>query len=1319
MRRILKRRLTAMALGTTLTVTSVFTGGIADPFTGTVKAADGQEEVMKFDFGIDASMVAEGWTGVTVNAKGAQGATESLYTESKGYGFDKELEGGKEDVGANDAYRNIPSTVYSDFAIAKENEFKVDIANGVYDIDLIIGSVNSNSTSIIIEDELLNDLDPGKEAVGLWSTSVTVKDGQINFVFPSDQDGVINGIIISKEDGASATVESIQVGETVNEAVKDTTMAPTETVLELSNEELLSINEYNFDFNITGTDTAEGWTGITVNKKGGSTETDYLYSPEKGYGFLDNGSNIEGRSEKVGNNTNYNFSEELYTDFALVSGREFVVDIDNGVYALQFIVGSTNSNTTKVTVENLEEKSINAGKETFGVLTITDVEVTDGQLNMKFGGDGRLNGIVITSVSAPTDLVEEVNYSDLSVSLNWKGASGLVSYNVYRTNNDTKVTTKIGNVVETSYVDDTAELFGKYTYFVKGVSAKGIESAATNEVSVELKNPSVAVPESPINVKVTNVTDDSTTISWDPVEGALLYQVYWSDRNRTDLEGTDGFALIDETKDTTYTYKKSTHVDRYFKVVAVNAGGSSKPSDVVVANAVAELNAQAEYLDRGLVAMMTEDGVYVGFRLRADEYANNTSFEIYRDGKLVTTIASTENTNYLDTEGTLDSVYTVKAITNGVRYKACNPVHVLADQYLDVKMDIPDPIYDSKLTETYEYSINDTSLGDADGDGEYELYVKWDPSNSKDNSKSGFTGPTIIDCYKLDGTRLFRINLGINIRSGAHYTQFQVFDFDGDGKAELICKTADGTVDGKGNVIGDTSADYRNDSGYVLDGPEYLTLFDGLTGEELDTIDYNPARGNVGDWGDKYGNRVDRFLAGVAYLDGEHPSAIFARGYYTRAVVCAYDVVDKKLTERWVIDSNDEANKSLYGQGAHSLTVSDVDNDGCQEVVYGSATIDNDGTLMYSLSDAGSGYGGHGDAQRVGDFNLKNPGMEIFMVHENKPSNAGIEMHNGIDGNYLFAFPTTVDTGRGATGDIDPRYEGVESWAIKTARWDTSDGIIVSQDGEVISNIIPAANFTIYWDGDLGKEIVDHTFLDNGTDYYPVSVNITKWNWETQEEDVLLESAEVYSNNGTKGNPSFQADIFGDWREEVAWRLTDNSAIRIYSTVDMSDYRLYTFMHDTQYRAQVACEGTAYNQPPTQSFYVGFDEDLIEVPVPNLNMVNAAGKDEPETTPPTEPEVPSTEETAEETTEATTETNPGESSTDESTTVESTQDVVESSEEESMQESEEPSSSVDSSENTNTPPTGDHAPIQLIFTIMVLALISVSSMMLMRRKTKN
>lgn len=1230
----------------------------------------------KFDFNITGSATAEGWTGITVNGKGESGAQGYQYTPEQGYGIatEEEVAGRSEGVGNNDAY-SYPEEMYTDFALLSGKEFWVDLPNGVYDVEVIVGSTNSNKTGVAIEGVDYGDFNPGKTEYGVKVIpGVEITDGQMNLAF--DGDGRVNGIVI-------------------------TDVTPFEA---------------KFDFNIPGSATAEGWTGITVNKKGGSSESDYYYTEEKGYGIVTE-DRVEGRTESVGNNEEYSFPEEVYTDFALLGGKEFAVDLENGVYAVQFVIGSTNSNKTSVVIEDAYSGELNPGKSQYGVLSITGVVVSDGQMNMTFGGDGRVNGIVITTVSAPSNLEASVDVAGRSVGLTWSAANGAASYNVYRTDINSSITTQIANVTECAYTDNTVELLGQYTYFVKAVSSSGIESEATNEVSVEIRDSSVALPEAPSNLQVTEVTEDSTTLQWDAVDGALEYEVYWSDRNRTDLEGTDGFALISATTDTKYTYEISTHITRYFKVVAINAGGKSEASESVEAAAGKTITPQAEYLDRGLIAVATSGGVYVGWRITGDEYAKGASYELYRDGDLIATIGSGENSNYVDASGTMDSVYTVKAVIDGVTYQACDPVYVWGDQYLQVDLKKPEPYYDEHLTETYEYSPNDTNVADADGDGEYELFVKWD-ALSQDNSKSGFTAPVYIDCYKLDGTLLWRVNLGINIRAGAHYTQFQVFDFDGDGKAEMICKTADGTVDGAGNVIGDADADWRNGSGYILDGPEYLTLFDGETGEALDTIDYDPPRGNVNSWGDAYGNRVDRFLAGVAYLDGEHPSAIFARGYYTRAVVCAYDVVDDKLVQRWKIDSNDAGNEDLYGQGAHSLTTADVDNDGCQEVVYGSATIDHDGTLMYSLGAAGAGYGGHGDAQRVSDFNLKNPGQEIFMVHESHPWNAGIEMHDGATGEYVFAFPTNADTGRGASGDIDPRYEGAESWAIGMNDWDTREGKMITQDGEVIGNTIPAANFMIWWDGDLGREILDHEFVDNGTDYYPVSVHIAKWDWENEQQVNILEPEGLYSNNGTKGNPCFQADIFGDWREEAAWRTTDGNAIRIYTTVDPASYRLYTLMHDTQYRTQVACEATGYNQPPTTSFYIGFDTDLMNVPVPTLDIININDPVEPEDptgpseTDPTDPTDPSetdpTEPTSPSETDPTEPTSPSETDPTDPTSPSETDPTDPTSPSESVDETNPDGGSAD---------TGDTSmPIWILIAVMVVAVIGGGSVLIFRKK---
>ncbi|WP_339187718.1 rhamnogalacturonan lyase [Paenibacillus sp. FSL R10-2796] len=581
---------------------------------------------------------------------------------------------------------------------------------------------------------------------------------------------------------------------------------------------------------------------------------------------------------------------------------------------------------------------------------------------------------------------------------------------------------------------------------------------------------------------------------------------------------------------------------------------------------------QAEKLNRGLVAVKVSSGVFVSWRLLGTEELS-VSFNLYRNGTKVNVTPITDSTNYQDNAGTTSSSYTVRAIVGGIEQSDSPAANVWANNYLDVPIQIPaggttpDGV-------SYAYSANDASVGDLDGDGEYEIVLKWDPSNSKDNSQSGYTGNVYLDAYKLNGTRLWRIDLGKNIRAGAHYTQFLVYDFNGDGKAEVVCKTADGTVDGVGVTLGNASADYRNSSGYILTGPEYLSVFSGQTGKALTTIDYVPARGTVSSWGDNYGNRVDRFLAGVAYLDGVHPSIIMARGYYTRTVVVAFDWNGSALTRKWTFDSNSSTNAGTAGQGNHSLSVADVDNDGKDEIIYGALTIDNNGATLYN-----TGLG-HGDALHVGDLNPNRPGLEVFKVMENTSSPYGAAVWDAANGTVLWGVYTGKDTGRGMAADIDPNYPGEEVWAHGVG--------LYSITGTKISSSMPSVNFGIWWDGDLSRELLD-------------GVKIDKWNPASNSVTNLLTGASVASNNSTKATPSLQADLLGDWREEAIWRKSDNSALRIYTTTNITTNKIYTLMHDPVYRLSIAWQNTAYNQPPHTGFFLG--NGMATVSKPNIYVV--------------------------------------------------------------------------------------------------------------------
>ncbi len=588
---------------------------------------------------------------------------------------------------------------------------------------------------------------------------------------------------------------------------------------------------------------------------------------------------------------------------------------------------------------------------------------------------------------------------------------------------------------------------------------------------------------------------------------------------------------------------------------------------LLCSNAVHAATRQMEYLNRGVVAVKTTDGVYLSWRFLGTDNTT-TAFNIYRDGTLLNKEPITESTNYTDKGGTASSTYIIKSVTNNVETESSEPTTVWDRQYRSIQLKRPSG--GSNASGSYTYTPNDISAGDVDGDGEYELIVKWDPSNSQDNSKSGYTGNVYLDGYKLDGTFLWRIDLGVNIRAGAHYTQFQVYDYDGDGKAEVACKTAPGTKDGKGKYVlmgsDDPYKDYRNSSGYILNGPEYLTIFSGETGEELSTVAYNPLRGSItkANWGDTYGNRVDRFLACTAYLDGVHPSLVMCRGYYTQSNLVAYDFKDGRLTQRWEYHSG-TSDVGAYGEGFHNLSVADVDNDGFDEIIYGSACIDHNGSLYYR-----TGFG-HGDAMHVSQMVPGTADLEGWFVHEETGSAYGFELRNLRTGKVIFGEKTGTDVGRGLAADIDAAHPGFECWS-------TGSNNVYDCTGKVISTSRPSVNFRIYWDGDLQDELLDGTKLD-------------KWNGNgVSRLYTLYNESEGYgtSCNSTKATPCLQADLLGDWREEIIlYNGNDPSKINLYTTTIPTQHRLFTPMHDAVYRMGVAWQNSAYNQPPHLGIYIG------------------------------------------------------------------------------------------------------------------------------------
>ncbi len=620
---------------------------------------------------------------------------------------------------------------------------------------------------------------------------------------------------------------------------------------------------------------------------------------------------------------------------------------------------------------------------------------------------------------------------------------------------------------------------------------------------------------------------------------------------------------------------------------------------VVLCTLPAAAQFQMERLSRGVVAVRTSSSqVYVGWRLFGTD-ASGTAFNLYRSSNggspmLLNGTPMTGSTNFVDTSAptSQSNTYFVRPVINGIEQANSAsftlPANAPTRQYLEIPLQIPGG-GTTPSGESYTYTANDLSVGDLDGDGELEYVLKWDPTNAKDNSQSGYTGNVFLDAYELSGTRMWRIDLGRNIRAGAHYTQFMVYDFDGDGRAEVMCKTADATRSGTGQVIGNANADHRNSSGYILAGPEYLTVFNGQNGAILATTNYVPARGNVGDWGDTYGNRVDRFLAGVAYLDGQRPSAIFTRGYYTRAVIAAWDWRNGQLTQRWVLDSNNAS--ALYGQGNHNLSIADVDNDGRQEIIFGAATVNDNGTLMYASG------AGHGDALHVGDFDTSRAGLEIWDIHESS-NQIGADLRSASNGARIFATPNNNGSegpGRGVAADIWSGNAGAEYWGAGP-----NMTFLRNASGANIGRKPGSANHLAWWDADTVRELVD-------------SNHISKYG--TSSDTRLLTADGATSNNGTKSNPALSGDLFGDWREEVVWRTSGNNALRIYTTTNVASNRIYTLMHDPQYRVAVAWQNVAYNQPPHPGFFIG--ANMPAPPTPNIVLVGGTTPPDPNPTTPT------------------------------------------------------------------------------------------------------
>lgn len=577
-----------------------------------------------------------------------------------------------------------------------------------------------------------------------------------------------------------------------------------------------------------------------------------------------------------------------------------------------------------------------------------------------------------------------------------------------------------------------------------------------------------------------------------------------------------------------------------------------------------------EWSDRGAVAVLTDQGVVLSWRLAKTE--KNAVFAVYRDNRLWRLVNPDHATCLVDSEGTLDSQYRVCLREKNRNIDSSAVITPWQNGCLSIATQRP------KSGPDYSYYPGDCSVGDLDGDGLPEIVLKWDPTNAHDNSHKGLTGEVILDAYRLNGEQLWRIRMGQNIRAGAHYTQFLVYDFDGDGCAELAVRTAPGTIDGRGEpaLLGEdrVTDNYcitdtlSRSYGYILNTPEYLTVFRGRDGANIATVPFQPERGELASWGDTYGNRCDRFLACAASLDGKTTSIVMCRGYYTKQHLAAYDFDGQQLQLRW-LRHYDDPDMPGYGAGNHNLSVADIDNDGRDEILYGSCAFDEDGSLLY---DTGLG---HGDAMHVGKLIPHRKGLQVFDVHEDPKVYAthGAEVHDARTGEIIWYMPSKVDNGRGLAADIDAEHPGHEMWSW--ASRETFDCM-----GHKIADSRPKTNFRIYWDGDLQDELLDQN-------------KIYKWKGQGHLNTIAHFEQDSTCNH-SKYTPCLMADILGDWREEVLlYDKSNPSLLHLYVTPYPTTYRVFSLMEDHQYRMAIVWQNVSYNQPPHLSFWLGAGADKI------------------------------------------------------------------------------------------------------------------------------
>ncbi len=553
-------------------------------------------------------------------------------------------------------------------------------------------------------------------------------------------------------------------------------------------------------------------------------------------------------------------------------------------------------------------------------------------------------------------------------------------------------------------------------------------------------------------------------------------------------------------------------------------------------------NRVQEDINRGLVAFEVAEGIYLSWRLLESD-DDNTAFDVYEveQGKKPEKInkeAVTVTTDFIYPNGSIDSKYFVQPIGS-------NKSEVVASM---AKSEIP---YKS-IRFQGEYMPDRLAVGDLNGDGEYDYIIK-QPGGRVDPGVWRKSPDTFkLEAYLSDGTFLWRKDLGWNIELGIWYSPFIVYDFNGDGKAEVAVKTAP------------TDKDFRAEDGRVFDGPEYCSVLDGMTGEEIDRVDWPARNPRFGHY-----NRNNRNQMGMAYLDGKTPCLLVARGTYRLMQVDAYQLNGQKLERLWRWDG-DEENPVIRSQGAHSLHTVDVDEDGRDEIVLGSAVLDDDGTLLFS---AGVG---HSDKCFVSDIDPERPGMEIFFANEVWHDSAGVSMVDARTGEQIWNINHyTRHVGNGMVADIMPDIPGLECFATEDSKAGLHDKYMLSANGKYLhrNDSIPQCTNWVFWDADKLRESIE----------FSEQRGRTRSSWKPEYAVVKYPNDTIC--NSMEGSVMMMADLYGDWREELVCVLPGE--LRIYSTTIPATDRRICLMQDHLYRSDVVHRSMGYFQPPITSYYLG------------------------------------------------------------------------------------------------------------------------------------